>query len=82
MRHPDSLYNTPSTSWDMATVSKMGPTIVMGSAKAQGLKAKPASQVRAAKSNQSVGRSDTKGGQQLAHPGPNQGEPSILKHHV
>jgi hypothetical protein len=31
----------PYTSWDTTTISKMGPTIVAGSAKAQGLKAKP-----------------------------------------
>jgi hypothetical protein len=48
----DSSNNAPYTSWDMATVSKMGPTIVVGSTKAQGLKAKP-----------TEGRSDTKGGQ-------------------
>jgi hypothetical protein len=38
-----------------------------GSAKAQGLKAKPARRVRAAQSNQSDGRSVTKGGHQLVH---------------
>jgi hypothetical protein len=41
-----------------------------GSTKAQGSKAKPARPVRAAQSDQSEGRSDTKGGQQLVHPGP------------
>jgi hypothetical protein len=66
----DSLYNVPSSSWDMASVSKMGPTIIMGSAKPQGSKAKPASPIRAAQSNHSEGRSDTKGGQQLAYPEP------------
>jgi hypothetical protein len=39
-----------------------------GSTKALGLKVKPASWVRAAQSNQSEGRSNTKGGYQLAHP--------------
>jgi hypothetical protein len=38
----DSLYDTPFTSWDTTTISKMGPTITVGSAKAQGSKAKPA----------------------------------------
>jgi hypothetical protein len=37
----DSSYDAPSTSRDTATVSKMGPTIAMGSAKAQGSKVKP-----------------------------------------
>jgi hypothetical protein len=55
MRHPDSSYDVPSTSWDTTTVSKIGPTIAVGSAKAQGSKVKPASQVRAAQSNQSEG---------------------------
>jgi hypothetical protein len=39
----------------------------VGSAKAQGSKAKPTSHVRAAQSNQSEGRSDTMDGQQLTH---------------
>jgi hypothetical protein len=47
----------------MATVFKTGPMIVVGSAKAQGSKAKPIEPGRAAQSNQSKGRSDTKGGQ-------------------
>jgi hypothetical protein len=45
---PDSSYDAPSTSWDMATISKMGPTIGVGPAKAQGSKAKSASRVKAA----------------------------------
>jgi hypothetical protein len=52
---PDCLYDAPSTSWDTAIVSIMGPTIAVGSAKAQGLKAKPTSRVRATQSNQSKG---------------------------
>jgi hypothetical protein len=48
----------------------------MESAKTQGSKAKPANRVRAAQSNQSEGQSDTKGGQQLAHLEPHQGDPS------
>jgi hypothetical protein len=48
---PDSSYDVPYTSWDTATVSEMGPKIVMGSSKAQGSKAKPTVQVRAAQSN-------------------------------
>jgi hypothetical protein len=53
----------------------MGPTIAKGSTKAQGSKAKPASRVRATQSNQSEGRSDTKGGQQLVHSEPHRGNP-------
>jgi hypothetical protein len=37
---------------------------------------KPASQIRATQSNQSKGQSDTKGGQQLAYPKPDQGDPA------
>jgi hypothetical protein len=64
----------PYTSWDMATISKIGPMIAKESAKAQGLKVKPASRVRAAQSNHSDGRSDTMGGQQLAHQEPHRGD--------
>jgi hypothetical protein len=60
----------------MTTVSKMGPTIAVESAKAQGSKAKPTSRVRVTQSNQSEARSDTKGGQQLVHPEPHQGDPT------
>jgi hypothetical protein len=28
--HPNSSHDLPTTSWHMATVSKIGPTIVMG----------------------------------------------------
>jgi hypothetical protein len=28
--HPNSSHDVPSTSWDMTTVSKMGPKIAMG----------------------------------------------------
>jgi hypothetical protein len=45
---PDSLYGVPSTSWDTATISKTDLMIASGSAKAQRLKMKPASWVRAA----------------------------------
>jgi hypothetical protein len=37
----DSSYDVPSTSRDMATIPKMGPTITVGSAKAQSSKMKP-----------------------------------------
>jgi hypothetical protein len=37
----NSSYNAPYVSRDIATVSEMGPTIVVRSAKAQGSKAKP-----------------------------------------
>jgi hypothetical protein len=30
--HPNSSYDAPTTSWDMATVSKMGPVIAERSA--------------------------------------------------
>jgi hypothetical protein len=43
----------------------MSPMIAEGPANAQGSKAKLASQVRAAKSKQRKGQSDTRGGQQL-----------------
>jgi hypothetical protein len=54
----------------------MGLTIAEGSTKAQGSKVKSASLVRAAQSNQSNGRSNTKAGQQLVHPEPHQGDPT------
>jgi hypothetical protein len=38
MRHPTS-YDAPYVSYYMATVSEMGPMIVLGSVKAQGSKA-------------------------------------------
>jgi hypothetical protein len=60
----------------MAIKSKMSPTIAVRSAKAQGLKAKPTNWVRAVLSNQSEGQSATKGGQELAHPEPHQGDPA------
>jgi hypothetical protein len=53
-----------------------GPHDYRGPAKAQGSKAKPTSRVSATQSKQSVGQSDTKGGQQLAHPGPHRGDPT------
>jgi hypothetical protein len=37
----DSSYDVAHTSWDTVTKSETGPTIVMGSAKAQDSKAKP-----------------------------------------
>jgi hypothetical protein len=52
--------------------------IAVGSAKAQGSKAKPTNRVRAAQSNQSEGRSDTKGGEQLADQEPYRGDPTSL----
>jgi hypothetical protein len=63
-------------SWDTAIVSKKGPTIAVGFATAQGLKAKPADRVRATQSNLSERLSDTKGGQQLEHLEPHRGDPA------
>jgi hypothetical protein len=60
----------------MAIIYKMGPMISVGSTKAQGSKAKPASQVRATQSNHSKGQSDKKGGQQLVHLEPHRGDPT------
>jgi hypothetical protein len=37
----NSSYDMPYTSWDTTTISKTDPTIAVGSAKAEGLKAKP-----------------------------------------
>jgi hypothetical protein len=54
----------------------MVPMIAVGFAKAQGSKAKFASGVRDAQSNQSEGRCNTKGGKQLAHPEPYRGNPT------
>jgi hypothetical protein len=50
-----------------------GPHDCHGLATAQGSKAKPASQVSAAPIEQSEGRSNTKGGQQLARRAPTEG---------
>jgi hypothetical protein len=55
LRHPNSSYDIPSTSRDTEIISKMGPTIAMGSDKAHSSKVKPTSRVRAAQSNQSEG---------------------------
>jgi hypothetical protein len=74
---PDSPYHVPSTSQDTSTVSKTGPTIVVGYAKAHDSKVKPASRVKVAQSNQSKEQSDTKGHQQLAHPEPHRGDPAF-----
>jgi hypothetical protein len=46
MHHPMSSYDVPSTSWDMATVSKMAPMIAEGPANTLGSKVKLASRVR------------------------------------
>jgi hypothetical protein len=48
---PNSSHDPFATSRDTVTVSKTGPMIVEGSAKAQGSKTKPASRVRADKSD-------------------------------
>jgi hypothetical protein len=70
----DSSYDSPSSSRDTATIYKIGPTIVVGSAKTQGSKAKPVSRVRATQSNQREEPSDTKCGQQLVHSVPHRGD--------
>jgi hypothetical protein len=62
----------------MKTVSKMGPTIVVGLLIAQGSKAKPTSQASTTLSEQSEGWSDTNGGQQMAHLEPHRGDPTSL----
>jgi hypothetical protein len=62
----------------MTTVSKMGPMIVVGSAKAQGSKAKPIGWVTAAQSNQSEGRSDIREGQHFGAPGTPSRGPDLL----
>jgi hypothetical protein len=51
----DSSCDMPYASWDTTTIAKTGPTIVIGSAKAEGLKVKPIDWVRAAQNNQSEG---------------------------
>jgi hypothetical protein len=55
MHHPDSSYDAPFTSQDMATVCKTGPTIAEGSTNALGSKVKSTSRVRATQINQSEG---------------------------
>jgi hypothetical protein len=74
MHHPDSSYDAPFTSQDMATVCKTGPTIAEGSTNALGSKVKSTSRVRATQINQSEGPSDIKGGQHLVRPGPHRGD--------
>jgi hypothetical protein len=60
----DSSCDAPYTSWEYGqAVSEIGPTIAVGSVKAQ--------------SNQSEERSDTKGGYQLPHPEPHRGDPVL-----
>jgi hypothetical protein len=66
----DSSHDSTYTSWDMATVSKMGPTIAVGLPKLRVWRQYLSRQVRAVQSNQSAGWSNTKGGEQLAHPVP------------
>jgi hypothetical protein len=63
-----------STGYDNHIQNK--PHNCRGPAIAHGSKAKPATRVSATQSKQSEGQSDTKDGQQLAHPGPRQGIPS------
>jgi hypothetical protein len=60
--HPNSSHDAPSTLKDMATVSKTGPTIVVGLLQLRVLRQNPPSWVRATQSKQSEGRRDTKGG--------------------
>jgi hypothetical protein len=62
------------TAWDTEVICPTGPSIAGGSGKAQGSKAKLAKRLRA---DQSEGRSDTKGGQQLAHPVPHRRDPTF-----
>jgi hypothetical protein len=50
-----------------------------GPTNAKGSKAKPAKHVRDSQSNQSKGRSDTRGGHQLAHPEPHRGDPVLSR---
>jgi hypothetical protein len=71
--HVIQLLAQHALSMKMTTVFEMAPMIVMVSAKDQGSKAKP---VESGQSNQSLGRSDTKGGQQLEHPVPHRGDPT------
>jgi hypothetical protein len=75
--HSNSMYDAPSTSWDMAIVSKTGPMIAEGPAIAQGSKAKPTSRARVAQSKQSEGQSDKWGGQQLAFSKTHQGDTTL-----
>jgi hypothetical protein len=56
-----------------------GPHNCRGPVKAQGSKAKLASRVSAAQSNQSEGQSDTSDGQEMALPGTPLRGPDILK---
>jgi hypothetical protein len=74
-----TCHPTPHISWDTTTVSTIGFTITVGPAKAQGLKVKLICWVRAAQSNQSEGRSDTKEGQYFGTPSAPSWGPGLLK---
>jgi hypothetical protein len=74
MCHPTPCVMCPISRMIWQSYPKWAPMIVVGSAKAQGLKAKLTNQVRAAQSNQRKERSNTKDGQQLVHPVPHRGD--------
>jgi hypothetical protein len=77
----DSSYDTPYASWDMTTVSEMGPTIAVRSIKPQGSKARPTNRVRAARATR--GRDEvTKRVPAAGAPGGPSVGPDILKLHI
>jgi hypothetical protein len=79
MCHPTPRITHPIHRRNVATVSEMGPTIAVGSAKAQGFEGETHLWVRAAQSSQSEGRSDTKDDQYFSAPGAPSRGPDILK---
>jgi hypothetical protein len=70
------------TSWDMATISKTGPTIVVGSAKALGSKAKPTESGQSHPEQPERGTKQHKGWPAIGAPGAPSRGPGILKLHI
>jgi hypothetical protein len=74
----DSSHDTPYMSWEYSqAVSENGSHDCHGVCESSRFKGETHQWVRAAQSNQSEGRSDTKGGYQLAHLEPHRGDPAL-----
>jgi hypothetical protein len=72
----------PYTSRDTAIISETGPTIAMGSAKAQGLKAKPTESGQSHPEQLERGMKRHKGWPVVGAPGAPLTGPIILKFHI
>jgi hypothetical protein len=71
--------DVPYTLWDTTTLSKTAPTIIVGSAKAQGSKAKPAESGQSRPEKPEQGTKRHKGWPAVGAPGAPSRGPDILK---